>query len=73
MRREMLTELNTEEGGEGIKFGVPEDKPPRDDERLVEPEKDYSGVDWQDQVSGTKRVLSMHVSFRSLDMGVLRY
>lgn len=65
MRQEMLSDLKDGEDTDSLKFGLPtseEDGPPRDDQRLKEPEKDYSGVDWESMVSGTKRVLRMEVS-----------
>lgn len=66
MRKEMLSELGGEDD-EDVKFGISK----KDDDGEAtslskakeEGAKDYEGVDWQAQVSGTKRVLSMEVSY----------
>ena len=73
MRRDMLSNLAGGDGNEDdVRFGVPaakDDKPSeagnrdRDDDPKQEEGKD---VDWEAMVSGTKRVLSMTVSYQPL-------
>ncbi|TYJ58984.1 hypothetical protein B9479_000423 [Cryptococcus floricola] len=73
MRRDMLSDIDgAEVGGDeekDVKFGVGPDTPPKrekveDEEKKkegeqVEEKEDYEGVDWEEHVAGTKRVLSM--------------
>ena len=60
----MLSELGSEEGD--VKFGIPlkGDEKPREEAGAEQTTEGagYAGVDWSEQVSGTKRVLSMDVS-----------
>ena len=57
LRREMLSDLPDDEddGVDGEAFRT-------DTHGVKMQEEDYEGVDWDDQVAGTKRVLSMEVS-----------
>jgi len=55
MRRDMLTDLDGEEEDDGDE-GLPPGR------KAEEEEADMEGVDWEEMVSPTKRVLSMDVS-----------
>lgn len=63
MRRDMLSSLDEEDPITKRKreLGLIGDKEEKSGENQAG-KGDYTGVDWQDQVSGTKKVLSMDVS-----------
>ncbi|WVQ75634.1 hypothetical protein IAR50_005263 [Cryptococcus sp. DSM 104548] len=73
MRRDMLSDIDgtevEDDDEKDVRFGVAPDAAPRREKvedsgkekegEQVEKEEDYEGVDWEEHVPGTKRVLSM--------------
>lgn len=61
----MLTSLGSTSGEEDIRFSIAVPEKDAEKEALQKEEEEEKSMDWDQVVSGTKRVLAMNVSFRT--------